>query len=208
MSLFRHSSPEKNGNTFVVNRIDKLLERYRAHIALPWRQDLAGAERAIFIVYDKTDERRLRARREGFEMATKEAGHGWAPCDLTDAFAAWMAGLDYRESYFEFPDDLNLKLDDDFLDHLAGRVRRRLAAPGADENTVVAVSGVASLFGFARVSELMQAVQDDIRGRLAVFFPGEYANSNYRLLDARDGWSYLAVPITVRDQRAAYRIGA
>ena len=71
---------------------------------------------------------------------------------------------------------------------------------------MVAVTGVASLFGFARVSELMQAVENDIRGRLVVFFPGEYENSNYRLLDARDGWSYLAVPITVHDQRAIYRL--
>lgn len=191
-----------------MNRIDRLLERYKAHIALPWRQDLAGAEKAIFIVYDKADERRLRVRKERFEDATKETGHSWVACDLTDAFAAWMASLEYRESYFEYPEDLNLKLDDDFLEHLAAHVRTRLAAPEADENAVVAVSGVASLFGFARVSELMQAVQNDIRGRLVVFFPGEYEDSNYRLLDARDGWSYLAVPITVQDQRAAYRIGA
>jgi len=190
-----------------VNRIDKLLERYKAHIALPWRQDLAGAEKAIFIVYEKADERRLRARMGRFEVATEEAGHGWVECDLTSAFAAWMAGLEYRESYFEFPQDLDLKLDDDFLEHLAERLRGHLTAVEADENTVLAVSGVASLFGFARVSELMQAVQDDIRGRLVVFFPGEYENSNYRLLDARDGWSYLAVPITVQDQRTVYRVG-
>ena len=190
-----------------MNRIDRLLERYKAHIALPWRQDLAGAEKAIFIVYEKADERRLRARMERFEVATKEASHGWVTCDLTDAFAAWMAGLEYRESYFEFPQDLDLKLDDDFLEHLAVRLRNHLAALEADEDAVVAVFGVASLFGFARVSELMEAVQNDIRGRLVVFFPGEYENSNYRLLDARDGWSYLAVPITVQDQRANYRIG-
>ena len=190
-----------------MNRIDRLLERYKAHIALPWRQDLAGAEKAIFIVYDKTDERRLRARAERFEMATKETGHGWLACDLTDAFAEWMAGLDYQQSYFDCPEDLELKLDEEFLDHLVARVRARLGSPEADENAVVAVTGVASLFGFARVSELMQAVQNDIRGRLVVFFPGEYENSNYRLLDARDGWSYLAVPITVQDQRAVYRIG-
>ena len=72
---------------------------------------------------------------------------------------------------------------------------------------MVAVTGVASLFGFARVSKLMQAVENDVRGRLVVFFPGDYENSNYRLLDARDGWSYLAVPITVHDERATYQLG-
>ena len=189
-----------------MNRIDKLLERYKAHISLPWRQDLAGAEKAIFVIYDKTDERRLRTRMERFEMATHDAGHGWVRCDLTDAFATWMAGLDYQESYFEFPEDLDLKLDEDFPCYLAERVRTHLGFSEADADAVVAVTGVASLFGFARVSELMQAVENDIRGRLVVFFPGEYENSNYRLLDARDGWSYLAVPITVHDQRAVYRV--
>ena len=37
----------------------------------------------------------------------------------------------------------------------------------------------------------------DIRGRLALFFPGDVDNNNYRLLDARDGWNYLAIPITL-----------
>ena len=40
-----------------MGRIDKLAERYRRHVALPWQKDLAGAERAIFVVYDKADER-------------------------------------------------------------------------------------------------------------------------------------------------------
>ena len=32
---------------------------------------------------------------------------------------------------------------------------------------------------------------------LSIFFPGQYEQNNYRLLDARDGWNYLAVPITL-----------
>ena len=51
------------------------------------------------------------------------------------------------------------------------------------------------VFGFVRVSELVSALEPSIRGRLVVFFPGEYENGNYRFLDARDGWSYRAVPI-------------
>jgi hypothetical protein len=55
---------------------------------------------------------------------------------------------------------------------------------------------VASLFGFCRVSELVSRVESSIRGRLLVFFPGEHENNTYRFLDAREGWNYLAVPIT------------
>ena len=183
-----------------MGRIDLLAERYGSYIGLPWQKDLAGAERALFIVYDKKDERRLRARKDLFELATTKAGHQWLQCDLTGAFAQWMSSTEYRDSYFESPEDLQLKLEEDFLAHVAGLVRRELQAPAADAGSVVGVYGVASLFGFVRVSELMKAIEQDIRGRLVVFFPGEYEDSNYRLLDARDGWNYLAVPITLQEE--------
>lgn len=189
-----------------MGRIDRLAERYKSYIALAWQKDLAGAQRAIFIVYDKADERRLRARKELFALATAEAGHGWSECDLTRVFAEWMANTEYRDSYYESPEDLDLKLEDDFLKHVAGRVREVLTAPEADDNSVVGIYGIASLFGFVRVSELMKEIERDIRGRVVVFFPGEYENSNYRLLDARDGWNYLAVPITVQEDRGVYEV--
>ena len=67
------------------------------------------------------------------------------------------------------------------------------------DETVVAVTGVASLFGFTRVSEVLPLVEPHIQGRLLIFFPGVYEQNNYRLLDARDGWNYLAVPITAQE---------
>lgn len=182
-----------------MSRIDKLVENYNRFISLPWQKDLAGAQRAIFVVYDKNDERRLRAHKELFEQATKEAKHGWKECDLTDAFAKWMSSIDYRESYFESPDDLALKLEDDFLDHLSEKISKVLQSPEIDHQTVIAIFGIASLFGFARVSELMNKIDKKIPGRVVVFFPGIFDNNNYRLLDARDGWNYLAVPITAHD---------
>lgn len=189
-----------------MGRIDRLAERYKSYIALPWQKDLAGAQRAIFIVYDKADERRLRACKDLFALATVGAGHGWFECDLTKVFAEWMANTEYRNSYFESPEDLELKLEDDFLEHVAGRVREVLTAPAVDEGSAVGIFGIASLFGFIRVSELMKEIEQDIRGRVVVFFPGEYENSNYRLLDARDGWNYLAVPITLQEDRGVYEV--
>lgn len=49
----------------------------------------------------------------------------------------------------------------------------------------------------------MERVEDAIRGRLLVFFPGEYQENHYRLLDARDGWNYHAVPITAAPMEGA-----
>lgn len=189
-----------------MGRIDKLAKRYGRFIALPWQKGLAGAQRAIFVVYDKTDERRLRVRKGLFRLATEKAGHTWIECDLTGVFSQWMANTQYRESYFESPQDLELKLEDDFLAHVVGQVRKALSAPESDNESVVAVFGIASLFGFVRVSELMKALEPDIRGRIVVFFPGEYEDNNYRLLDARDGWNYLAVPITVQEDQGVYDV--
>src|SRR5262249_29464449 len=144
-----------------------------------------------------TDERKLRARIELFEMATTSTGHRWRPLDLTDTFARWMADTEYRDVYFEEPETLAMKLKSDFVRYAAGRLQEALTAEGADKDAVVGVQGVACLFGFTRVSLVLKEVVKDIRGRLVVFFPGEYEDNNYRLLDARDGWNYLAVPITL-----------
>ena len=172
-----------------MGRIEELAARYRGHIGAPWQRNLAGDQKAIFVVYPKTDERKLRARMELFEMATTSTGHRWVALDLTETFARWMARTDYRDVYFEEPETLTMKLRSDFVQYAAGRLRVALTA----------VQGVACLFGFTRVSLVLKEVVKDIRGRLVVFFPGEYEGNNYRLLDARDGWNYLAVPITLHN---------
>lgn len=178
-------------------RIEDLAERYGRHIATPWQRTVAGAQRVVMVVYDKELERTLRARKLEFETATRNAGHDWQEIDLAPAFAEWMAADDYRDEYFSSPDDLQLKLDAEFPEFIAERLRVRLRRPEATEGAVVAVFGVGSLFGFARVSQILKMVEAEIRGKLVVFFPGQFERNNYRLLDARDGWNYLAVPITL-----------
>jgi hypothetical protein len=110
-----------------------------------------------------------------------------------------MANTDYRDVYFEEPETLAMKLRSNFVQYAADQLRRALTAEGADEDTVIAVQGIACLFGFTRVSLMLKEVVKEIRGRLVVFFPGEFEDNNYRLLDARDGWNYLAVPITLHN---------
>jgi hypothetical protein len=179
-----------------MGKIETLLRNYERHVSLPWDYSLSGAQKVWFAIYDKTNERRLRARIDEFELATKRAGKGWILCDLTNTFAEWMSQKEYKESYFECPEDLDLSIGD-FLHYVAGLVKPTLNATQVDKDTVVALLGVSCLFGFAKVSDLVAAIHSQIRGRLLVFFPGEYDNNNtYRLLDARDGWNYLAVPIT------------
>lgn len=178
-------------------RIEELVARYKAHIGAPWQKNLAGPQKTVFVVYPKTDERRLRARLDEFAMATKDAGHHWVQLDFTKVFARWMATTKYRDEYFREPSDLTIKLETDFLHYAADQLRELFKSHDVDEDTVVAAYGAASLFGFTRVSLVLKEVEQEIRGRLVLFFPGEYENRNFYLLDVRDGWNYLAVPITL-----------
>ncbi len=180
-----------------MGRIEELAEKYRQHISLPWQQTVAGAQRVIMVVYDKELERSLQARQELFAMATRETGHEWFEVNVAGAFAEWMASEEYRDAYFASPEDLQLKLESEFAEYVARRIRAVLEKPEVNGASVLAVFGVGSLFGFTRVSRVLKLVEPYIRGRLVVFFPGAYEKNNYRLLDARDGWNYLAVPITL-----------
>ena len=177
-----------------MNKIEELAAVYERHISAPWQRTLAGAQRVMLVVYEKELERALRARIGEFEQATRRSGHGWKLVDCTRWFADWMARDEYRDAYFEDPRLLGMKLQGEFGPEVARMLAAELEA--ADEDSVVAVVGVASLYGFLRVSELIRSVEQSIHGRLVLFFPGTKNENNYRLLDARDGWNYLAQSIT------------
>ena len=178
-----------------MGKVEDLADNYGFHIGAPWPRTLAGAQRILMVVYEKEIERTLRARVALFEQATQHAGHDWRLVDCTTWFSEWMAADDYSEAYFEEPSLLRMKLEGEFKPHVAERLRAELES--ADENTVVGFFGTASLYGFVRISELVREVESAVRGRLLVFFPGTKSENNYRLLDARDGWNYLANSITV-----------
>ena len=177
-----------------MSEIEDLLSRYERYVRLPWDHKLAGAQKVWFAKYDPGQERRLRLRIGEFQTSTTDAGHKWFLVDITNSFARWMTNHEYKDAYFKQPGDLELALVD-FSDFVAEQVRQELNQPGVDENTVVALLGLASLFGLTRVAELIAQVDSEIRGRLLAFFPGQQNGSNWRLLDARDGWNYHAVPI-------------
>ena len=184
-------------------RIEDLAERFGRHIATPWQRTVSGAQRVVMLVYDKELERTLRARKVAFETAARQAGHDWHEMDISEAFAAWMAADDYREEYFATPEDLQLKLQAEFPAYVAEKLREFLSRDEITDDSVVGLFGVGALFGFARLSHILKMVEADIRGRLVVFFPGHLERSNYRLLDARDGWNYMAVPITLHGDGGA-----
>ena len=185
------------------SKVAKLVSAYRQHLTVPWQSGLAAIQRVIFAVYDKTDELRLRANVEEFALATQQAGKQWLLLDLTNAFPDWMASQEYRDAYFEYPEDLAGYLTGEltqFVAALTTTLRERIQTQ-AGPDTVVALLGVGTLFGLARVSSVVEGIQDAVPGRLLVLFPGEHLpdTHTYRLLDARDGWNYLAMPLLASD---------
>jgi hypothetical protein len=183
----------------VSSKLAKLLSVYRQHLTVPWQEGLAAIQRVIFVVYDKTDELRLRANVDEFALVTQQAEKKWLLIDVTNAFPEWMASLEYRDAYFENPEDLAgypMGELSEFIESLISKLKAQIAAT-AGTDTVVALLGVGSLFGLSRVSTLVEGIKNSVPGRLLVFFPGEHhpENHTYRLLDARDGWNYLAVPL-------------
>lgn len=182
-----------------MSRIADLASTYRQHISVPWDPGVAAIQRVIFAVYDKADELRLRANTAEFCLATEAASKKWLSIDLTNAFPDWMAAHPHREAYFERPSRLSGYPQGEikpFVDSLTAQIRARVSVE-ADQDTVVCLIGVGSLFGLARVSTVVEAIKDEVRGRLLVLFPGEFRPEDhaYRLLDARDGWNYLALPL-------------
>lgn len=185
-----------------MNYVDELLAAYRRFVSLPWPESVAPAQRVWMAVYPPKHERRVRLNVPEFANATIQAGHSWGEIDITRSFEQWMAAHEYADAYFEDPEALDPALPA-FFDDLVGQVRAGLEAHPKSDG-VVCLVGAGSLFGLGdsvKVSALMNEVNESIAGRLLVLFPGSQDHSNWRLLDARDGWDYMAVAITEEGAR-------
>lgn len=178
-----------------MSKIKNLIDSYSTFISIPWREDASANQRTIFCIYDPSDELRLRAKIDEFRIATQNSDHRWICFDLSNTFAHWLCRQRYAKSYFQKP-HLLVQLIHKYFDYVIEELERFLVEKNADSNCVVALIGVGTLFEFISVSGLADKLAPIVSGRLLVFFPGSYENSNYRLLDAYDGWNYLAVPIT------------
>ena len=177
-----------------MSAIDRLLNNYSRQVRLPWPPNTSGKQRVWFAVYPPAEERRVRARLPQFEALTLEANHGWTSVDLTRLLPEWIAAHEYRKEIFAEPEHFSANSELEVL--AVERVRQACTREDVDAATVVVVTGLASLFDFMRVSTLVESVEDSVRGRLLILFPGEYAGNIYRFMDARDGFNYMAVPIT------------
>lgn len=142
--------------------------------------------------YGKEHERRVRGRLGEFQVAAQDARKGWHELDLAPLFGEWVAAQTWFERAAKRPATLSTVIGQ-FEAFVAQRVKDSLAQCGP--NDILALTGVASLFGLTRAQKLISDVTAAVPGRLLVTFPGVHRDGIYRLLDARDGYDYLAVPI-------------
>lgn len=176
-----------------MSAIDDACRAYERHLSEPWSPSLSGPERVWMLTYRPDSERRLRHRLPMFETATEASDRRWQLIDISTTFESWLSQHEYCDSYLEDPEALQFGALDEFADFLVDEISRQLRT--ADDATVSALLGAASLFGLVRLSRVLNDISREIPGRLLVFFPGTREENNYRLLDAHDGWNYLAVPI-------------
>ncbi len=172
--------------------VDDLLGQFRRQVSLPWSQDTARDYRVWIMHYDRALERRIQGRLHDFEALARQYDHGWVSLNLASLVAPWFASHELFEGLADQPDELPGLLPD-FEAHVVATVRTRLQT--LTEKDILVLSGAGALFGLMRASTLTEKVASDIKGRLLLLFPGRHENGVYRLLDARDGWTYRAIPI-------------
>ena len=185
-----------------MSKVDELAAVFSDHVAVGWPSGSSGAQRVIMIVYDPGDERTLRKKIDLFAQAAQTHNHAWHSLDLTSSFGTWLGTHRYREGYFEEPHMLSAGANELFTQYAAGAVLSAQGRSGPTDREIVGLIGVGSLFGVASVSDVLARVDHAIKGRLAIFFPGRARDGRYRLLDARDGWDYHAVPIQIESSGA------
>ncbi len=175
-----------------MNTFDDILTAYIKQVNLPWASDTPPVGRVWIVWYEKALQRRFTGRIGEFEHATQKAGHGWHHINLAPWLGRWIAQHELFDALIEQPKELRGLLPD-IQDALLAEIKNALAE--CSPNDVLAVDGCGALFGVAWVSTLIGKIANSVPGRLLVGFPGKHSSGVYRLLDARDGWNYHAVPI-------------
>jgi hypothetical protein len=179
----------------MASKIDQLLSAFELVVNEPWTNALSGQERIWFLVYDPSEQRKIDLRLGDFETATMKAGKRWILISMKNCFPSWMAGHEYKEEYFNDPETLVDQLEVEFKQYAIQYLTSEIEKQNVDDNALIVIKDISSLFGFNRISDVLNGSAGAFKGRVLIFFPGEFEKNHYRLLDARDGWSYLARPI-------------
>jgi hypothetical protein len=175
-----------------LHSFDALVKAFRSQVQLPWRGDVPASSRVWILWYDRSMEPRVAGQWAAFEQETLRAGHGWHSFDAGPLFGRWLEAHELRDAVMEQPDELGSILPE-FEDHVVEQLTTVLDLAGP--NDLVGMRRSGALFGLASLSKVVARAEASVKGRLMLSFAGRYEGTGYRLLDARPGWNYHAVPI-------------
>ena len=178
-----------------MSKVNQLLSKFENIIKEPWPTGLSGQEKVWFLIFDPADLKKVHFKLGEFEIATKNANREWLLISLNEYFTNWLANHDYKEEFFNEPEYISDALQEDFRHYIILEINKKLEQHS--DNTLIVLKDASAIFGFIKLSEIVQDTANKIKGRLMVLFPGEFTNNQYRLMDARDGWDYLARPIMI-----------
>lgn len=180
-----------------MSSAQRLLQNYTNYVKLPWQTNLSASESVWFAVYPPEKERSISARISDFEIETKNIGKHWCGIDLTNSFTTWLdrEDEDERGSMFSHPEDLEFFAKEDFAEYLAELIQDHIENASDPDQTVFALHGIMALYDFIEISELIEHLGNNMKGRLLIFFPGSKDENTYSFMNARRGWDYLAVCI-------------
>ncbi|MEX2595757.1 MAG: BREX protein BrxB domain-containing protein [Salibacteraceae bacterium] len=180
-----------------MSKVEYLLHNFETVMQESWTGVLSLEERMYFLVYDPAEQRKVDLHLSDFENITSKSGKKWIHISLEGLFSEWMAQNEYRDAYFEDPEALVDQLEGVFKDYILDYLKEKISSAPQEKDVLIAITQITALFGFCRLSDILNSLQTNFPGRILLFFPGEFEKNHYRLLDARDGWNYLARPITI-----------
>ncbi len=151
----------------------------------------------IILVYDPPKERACRARQ--LELAEKLQARNIRviPCELNNFIFDYYAGKGQLERIFDL--DRDPKQRDELRQMIAGIYEKELVGRIQDDtetadpdNSVIFLSGVASMYPFARVSNLLTALENQVKVPLVVFYPGSEQDGKLSFLNQEPHIGYRA----------------
>ena len=152
-----------------MSQVNNLITNYRRHVGI-----LRGNKLAAGNASGSRSIRPLRNDGSGHESRVRDRySRSKTPLDADryHGSSRRLAGRSrYREAYFEEPSALSM-IAEDLKAYVVVRAEEACQAADADKDTVVAVLGAGSLFGFLHVSGVIIIdLEESIRGRLLGVF--------------------------------------
>lgn len=151
----------------------------------------------VILVYDPGEERHCRARQIELREKLEFNGIHVIEHELNNFIFDYYAKKGQIERIFEL--DRNPSRREELRQMIAGVYEKELVARIVDgvkdadpDHSVIFLTGVASIYPFARVSNLLDALENQVKVPLVVFYPGSERDGKLSFLNQEPHVGYRA----------------